>query len=99
MSSYLDLEDVKKHLNVYHDEDDAYIESLMEVAEDALSLALKRPLYDLEDRAGRLPASLYHALRILVAKYYAQREGTAYSNMDEMPFGMQSLIKPYVLER
>lgn len=95
MPSYLKLEEVKRHLNVEHDEDDGYITELMEVAEDQLAETLARPLYDVECSCGGLPATLRHALRLLVARHYSDREGYRSGRMTELPFALSCLIAPY----
>lgn len=95
MPSYLKLSDVKRHLNVEHDEDDDYITELMELAEAHLAETLARPLYDVECSCGGLPATLRHALRLLVARYYVDREGYRSGKVTDLTFAISSLIAPY----
>lgn len=95
MPRYLALLEAKKHLNVEHDEDDDFIAELCTVAEDFLSGLLQRPLYEVEDTDGTLPPSLRHALRMLVARFYADREGYRAGRMTELPFALSSLIGRY----
>ena len=45
----LTVEDLKKHLNIDHDEDDAYIQELISVAEDAVETYINRPISDYAD--------------------------------------------------
>ena len=91
---YITVEDLKKHLNVDHSEDDAYIEELAEVAEDAVAEYLNRPLAAFVDGAGTLKASVRHAIRLLVGTWYANRESVAFASPSVMPDGVYALLMP-----
>lgn len=99
MPQYLTLPEAKKHLNVDHDEDDDFIVEILDVAEDFLSNLLHRPLYAVEESDGALPPALRHALRMIVARLYADREGYRSGRMTELPFTIPALISPYRIER
>ena len=45
---YLTVEDLKKHLNVDHSEDDVYISELIEVAEDHVATILNAQLSNIK---------------------------------------------------
>lgn len=91
---YLTVDDLKKHLNVDHSEDDAYIAELIEVAEDAVAEHLNRPLTDLVDAEGRPKASVRHAIRLMVGTWYANRESVAFASPSVMPDGVYALLAP-----
>lgn len=99
MPQYLTLPEAKKHLNVEHDEDDDFITELIDVAEDLLSSLLSRDLITVEEATGALPPALRHALRLIVARYYADREGYRAGRFTELPFTIAALISKYRLER
>lgn len=90
----LTLEDLKKHLNIDHDEDDAYIEELISVAEDAVETYVNRPLAELVDEKGKLKPAVRHACRLLVGTWYANRESVVYSAPSELPDGVVALLLP-----
>ncbi len=95
---FLEIDDLKKHLNVDHDEDDAYIGDLCEVAEDAVETYLQRPLTDFVDPT-RFPQAIKpairHAIRLLVGTWYANRESVSYATgMHELPNGVSALLTP-----
>lgn len=90
----LTLEDLKKHLNIDHDEDDAYIEELISVAEDAVSTYVNRPLAELVDDKGKLKPAVRHACRLLVGTWYANRESVVFSAPSELPDGVVALLLP-----
>lgn len=98
---YLTIEDMKKHLNVDHDEDDAYIRDLIQVAEDAVATWMNRPLSDFVEPVpdgvcpdGVLKPSIVHAIRLLVGSWYASRESVTFGSASELPHGVAFLLMP-----
>ena len=91
---YITVEDLKKHLNVDHSEDDDYISELLEVAEDAVATFLNRPLSDFVDDAGNLKAAVRHAIRLYVGTWYANRESVAFASPSILPDGVYALLMP-----
>lgn len=90
---YLTVEDLKKHLNVDHSEDDIYIGDLIEVAEDHVATYLNAQLTEfVED--GKLKASVKHAIRLLVGTWYASRESVAFATPSVLPDGVYALLLP-----
>ena len=94
--SYITLEIAKRHCNVdsSYTEDDAYIESLIEVAEAVVSKDICEAFSDIEVE-GVLPAPLLHAGLLLVGNYYANREPVAFANCIEVPLSYKHLISLY----
>lgn len=92
------LEEAKIHLNVQHDEDDAYIIGLIETAEVNLEHLINRPLSEVAVN-GKLPAPLRHAIKMLVAKLYAYREGDKPAKAEEVAFTLSNLFIPYRKEQ
>ena len=90
----LNIQDLKKHLNIDHDEDDAYIEELIAVAEDAVATYLNRPLVEFVDDKGQLKPAIRHAARLLVGSWYANRESVVFSAPSELPDGVIALLLP-----
>lgn len=91
---YISVDDLKKHLNVDHSEDDDYIKELAEVAEDAIATYLNRPMTDMIDDYGNVRASVRHATRMLVGTWYANRESVAFASPSVMPDGVYALLLP-----
>lgn len=92
------LDEAKKHLNVEHNEDDAYIAELIAVAEQTISSLINRPLKDVLLQ-GELPAPLKHAQKIIIAKLYAYREGDKPGKAEEVAFTLSNLFMPYRAEK
>lgn len=91
---YLNLDIVKKHLNIEKEYtlDDEYILNLMCVAEDAVEKHIDNKLQKLEDADGNLPSALLHAIMLLVANFYANRESVAFASSSEIPTSYNYLL-------
>lgn len=90
---YITLGQAKKHLNIDKSftDDDEYILSLIQAAEDAVEkntdIALSEQVKD-----GKLPSSLEHSILLLVGNLYNNREATTYSTVKEVPFAYKYLV-------
>lgn len=77
-------------------DDDEYLSHLLETAEVSVINATNRTAQELFDgNAGEFPAPLTHAIMMLAAHWYNQRESVSSVQMHEVPDSLQSLIKPY----
>ena len=96
---YISLEDAKSHLRVDFDDDDRYIESLIDVAEASLENNLGISLANLllSGSLSDLPADLKHATKLLVSQWYENREviNISYGIVKEVPYTLNYLINPH----
>lgn len=77
-------------------EDDAYLQHLLDAAEQHVADNTNRSLADLvELGGGELPMPLTHAVLLLAGHWYNQREAVAGVAMAEVPYTLQALLKPY----
>lgn len=96
--NYLTLEEIKKHLNIDSEftDDDAYIESLGDVAEEIVSRHLNSDLeliaYDNEDK---LPAPIKQACLLLIGDFYQNRENNVFTSVTELPHSYEYLLSMY----
>lgn len=74
--------------------DDEYLEMVADAAEDYLSAYIRCPLEEVEAEYGELPATLKHALRILVDFYYSSFRGSGDSDID-FPAAFEKMAKLY----
>lgn len=81
---FVTLEEAKKHLVVEHSDDDLYIESLVDAAEQAIENYLERPLDEILV-GGYLPAPVRHCVKLYVGTLYATRESVMYTSVNVMP--------------
>ena len=90
---YVTLEEAKKHLNIDESfkDDDVYISSLVQVAEDAVEKNVGIVLSKMSD-GGSLPPSVKQSILLLIGNLYANREATTYGTISEVPYTFKYLI-------
>lgn len=93
---YITLEQAKKHLNIDTDftEDDNYIITLIQVAEDSVAQHLDIALNNLIT-GGVLPPAINHAILLMVGNLYANREPVSYGTVMKIPYTMEYLLGLY----
>lgn len=91
------LELFKKHVRADDfADDDVYLSHLLDTAEVAVITATNRTAAELVDNnAGEFPKPLQHAVMMLAAHWYNQRESVSTAQMHQVPDSLQALIKPY----
>lgn len=94
MHEDLNLEIVKNHLNISLDfsGDDMYLYALMDVAKEVVELSLDIDLDELRNDDGKLPASVVHAMLLLIGTWYAFRESATTGSMMPVPHAFDMLI-------
>ncbi|MCM1022411.1 MAG: head-tail connector protein [Muribaculaceae bacterium] len=87
----------KKHVRADDfSDDDEYLQHLIDSAEVAVIAATNRSEQELIDgNGGEFPAPLKHAVMMLAAHWYNQRESVSTAQMHEVPDALQALVKPY----
>lgn len=94
---YLDLTQVKNQLNLEPDyiEEDEYLLSLIEVAEDAVRVHVNDDLSKIARKhGGALPAPLIQAMLLLLSHYYQNREIVG-TKTQKLPESYEYLIGLY----
>ena len=77
-------------------DDDAYLQHLLDTAEAAVVSDTNRGLPEiLGMHGGDFPAPLAHAVMMLAAHWYNQRESVSAVQMHAVPDSLQALVKPY----
>ncbi len=91
------LELFKKHVRADDfADDDEYLTHLLATAEVSVLTSTARTADELRDpETGRLPAPLIHAMMMLAAHWYNQRESVSSATMSRVPDSLQALVKPY----
>ena len=95
--TYLNLSDVKSHLNIDSSftDDDNYIQLLMAAAEEIVSRQIDQPLSMLEDNNHNIPTPLICAMYLWIGSAYAIRESVSSVNMTVVPNGFEMLCNLY----
>ena len=93
---YLTLEQIKKQCNIdsAYEGDDEFLELLAESAEDMVEQLLDCNLEELYAERGEMPASIQHALRMLVDWMYSQQRGSSGEAID-IPTAIYQILKLY----
>lgn len=92
----LNLTEIKHHLRLDSDDEDAHLSLLAEAAEHYAAEFLDRPVpwLDTEGQPVPVPASVKVALLLIVADLYENREAQSLSNTQQNP-ALQNLLMPY----
>lgn len=95
---YLDLEKIKKHLNINDDytADDMYLTDLSEVAERVVETHIDNKLNNIASKnGGTLPAPILHAMLLFIGNMYANRESVAFVSANEIPLSYAYILDLY----
>ncbi len=85
----IDLADMKAHLGVLDDVDNALITGKIEAAQAHLESLLG---YAIEDEFDTVPADLKDAVRQLAAGWFENREATGATSIMETPMSVWSIV-------
>ncbi len=94
---YIDLETIKKHLNIdsQFTDDDEYLTMLENVAEVSVEKHIDKGLTELEDGEGNLPSPLKQAMLLFIGNMYLSRESVTFGNAVEIPLSYNYLLDLY----
>lgn len=98
MEIYVTIEDIKKHLNVDYEGEDTYLSDLIETAQTSVETYICQPLETFV-KDGRLNPMLKHAIRVIAANFYANRESVAFAQARPVPYTLDYLLRPFILYR
>ena len=99
---YLTIDDIKAHVRIDFDCEDAVLELYGESAEEAMAQILGRGktaeemVADLTEVYGRVPAPIIHATLMLAASAYKDRETQIMGNIYHENPTFEFLLKPYM---
>lgn len=91
------LQEIKDHLRIDGNAEDALLTLYGESAEDLTIQYLNTTLEDLVADLPAVPKAIKHAVLLLVAHSYQNREAVSERNMYAVPYGYDALIKPYMI--
>lgn len=94
---YIQLEEIKKHLNIdsAFEDDDNYLLALENVAEDVVAKTIDNDLHNLEDENHHLPAAITHAMLLFIGTQYAFRESVTSASSNPLPHSFDLLADLY----
>lgn len=95
---FLELERIKKHLNIddFFTDDDELLLFLADVAEKTVQRHIDSNLSTLaSENGGELPSPLIHAMLLYIGNMYLSRESVSFSSATEVPFSYDYLLSLY----
>ena len=97
MANVVSLELFKQHVRADDfADDDVYLQHLLDTAEKHVIRVTNRDKDELvEMGGGEFPADLKHAVMMIGAHWYNQRENVSTTQMHSVPDSLQALIKPF----
>lgn len=98
MNTYIDIDVLKKHLNIdlEYNDDDEYIMMLADVAIKSVENHIDCPISSFEDEDGDLEAPLKHACLLMVGTLYQNRESVTFAQSYKIPHAYEYLLQPYI---
>ncbi|MGL5260843.1 MAG: head-tail connector protein [Bacteroides sp.] len=96
MELYVEVEELKAHLNIDTTCDDDYIEQLSMAAQNSVEKRIQCQLSEYVDEQGHLAPSLKHAIKIMVATLYDNREAVSFGQPHPVPYTLDYLITPFI---
>ena len=96
LMQYLTLEQIKKQCNIdaAFEDDDNFLEMLGDAAEDMTAQLLDCDLTEIYAENGEMPATIMHAMRILVDYFYSVNRGSSSESID-IPNAVYTMLKLY----
>lgn len=97
MANVVSLELFKQHVKADDfADDDVYLQHLLDTAETHVIRSTNRTKDELTEMGGgEFPAELKHAVMMIGAHWYNQRESVAGTQMHGVPDSLQALVKPF----
>ena len=94
--AYVNVEDIRKFLNLPFCDDDLLLADLEESAEEILTGHLNVDTLEVyEDENQDIPQALKTAIKTIVANIYQNRESIAYGQPYRVPYTLEFIIQPF----
>ena len=94
---YLTIDDIKAHVRIDFDCEDAELELYGQGAEDTILYLCNRTYENLIGTYGEVPTAVRHATLLLVANSYEQRSPVSPQNFSSTPYTFEILLKEYIV--
>lgn len=93
---YLTKEEIKKQCNIdaEYTGDDDFLEMIGDAAEDMCAQLLDADLNEIYAENGEMPATIKHAMRMLVDYFYSVNRGSA-TDAPDVPNAVYVMLKLY----
>ena len=94
---FLELSQIKKHLNIDTDyiDDDEYLLFLYDVAVDAIQKHIDTTFEERKQKKGEIPKALLHAILLFIGNMYDNRESVSFTSVHEVPNSLNYILNMY----
>ena len=94
---FLELSQIKKHLNIDTDyiDDDEYLLFLYDVAVDAIQEHIDTTFEETKQKKGEIPNALLHAILLFIGNMYDNRESVSFTSVHEVPNSLNYILNMY----
>ena len=94
--AYVQVEDIRRYLNLPFCDDDLLLAELEEAAEEVLAGHLNvESLEVYEDKNQEIPQAIKTAIKTVVANFYQNRESIAYAQPFKVPYSLEYMLQPF----
>jgi uncharacterized phage protein (predicted DNA packaging) len=95
---FLDLDIIKKHLNLDQDfnDDNMLLESYADAAEKSIENFIDCDLENTLDTEGELPKPLLCSMLLMIGDLYTVRQSISATSFVKVPRTLEMLIEPYI---
>lgn len=93
---YVTIEEIKQHLYIEFEADDAMLADMIQASEDIIQKYLNTTFDTLLNENGTLPFPIKQAIKIMVGNLYANRESVSFNAYpSKIPYSYEYLLQPY----
>lgn len=94
---FLELSQIKKHLNIDTDyiDDDEYLLFLYDVAVDTIQKHIDTTFEEIKQKKGDIPKALLHAILLFIGNMYDNRESVSFTSVHEVPNSLNYILNMY----
>lgn len=93
MKLYVTIEEARRQVNVPDGYEDDELTALIEAVQEQVQDDLQAPLSDYENSEGQLKKNIWHAIRIQLATYYANKESVSFATANPVPYTYDAIIR------
>ena len=93
---YVTIEEIKQHLYVQFEADDAMLADMIQASEDIIQKYLNTTFDTLLNENGTLPFPIKQSIKIMVGNLYNNRESVSFNAYpSKIPYSYEYLLQPY----
>lgn len=93
---YVTIEEIKQHLYIDFEADDAMLADMIQASEEIIEKYLNTTFDTLLNENGTLPFPIKQSIKIMVGNLYNNRESVSFNAYpSKIPYSYEYLLQPY----